>query len=416
MPFPIPHTHIEIERERAKADRWLVWSMAVAVLGFVFYSSVAPVEVAVVAQGRTTSEGRTHAIGSFDGGTVAVVHARQHGRVSAGDPMIELDPDIASADSRQMRQNEEQARADVIRLSAERDGTTPDFSDIQPEIAASAMARFESRRMRRMQEIRAKTSELDSKERLVLGTRRAILPLKEEIEAHAFLVEKGNFARTRLLEELSRMEEMKGRLSSGEADAKNVRSQIESLRAGHGEETAAELNDAQARLAEASQMLAKSLAHQGRTIVRAPVSGRVKTISVHGSGAPVKPGDVLAEIVPDGQRMIVEARIQSSDVGHVFVGQRVQMTLSPPDMAYEPIFGAVISIAPDARADEKGNYAHYVEILPEATMFPSVHLDPYRLSPGVPVLVSAAYGQRTLFQYLFGGLIGEFQIGFKSNK
>lgn len=411
---PIPRSHLEVERERARSDSWLVACMAMAIFGFLGYSAASTVDVAVVAQGKVVGEERVQTVGSFDGGTVANVPVRAYAHVAAGDVLVELDANLAEADRRQYESAAVQARADAARLVAERDGTELLLSGIPSDVAAAAKANLANRRSRMEKESSAKASELSSKERSLSALRRSLAPLEEEIAAHRSLVESGNFARTRLLEELSRQEELLGRIASGEADVRTARSQMDAVAATHSEQISEELAKAQAKLAEAEQILAKARQHEGRTIVRSPVSGRIKTLAVHGAGGAVKPGDTLAEIVRDDAPILIEARMAGSDAGHVHIGQKVIVTLSPPDMAYGEISGEVVSVAPDAHADDKGNLTHFAEIRPERNEFPSARLDSYRLSPGVPVMVSMAYGQKTLFASLFGGLLGEYQMAMKA--
>ena len=46
-----------------------------------------------------------------------------------------------------------------------------------------------------------------------------------------------------------------------------------------------------------------------RTVLKSPVSGIIKLISVNSKGAIVAPGVTVAEIVPEDEKLIIEAKI-----------------------------------------------------------------------------------------------------------
>ena len=51
-----------------------------------------------------------------------------------------------------------------------------------------------------------------------------------------------------------------------------------------------------------------------------PVSGIVKSISVNSKGAIVAPGVTVAEIVPEDEKLIIEANLPLSEIGYVKKG------------------------------------------------------------------------------------------------
>ena len=90
-----------------------------------------------------------------------------------------------------------------------------------------------------------------------------------------------------------------------------------------------------------------------RVEVRAPRSGTVLGLKVHGVGAVVKPGETLAEVVPVGEGLLVTARVSPADIESVEIGQMAEVRF--PNFSSRQvsvILGKVISIAPDATVDQ----------------------------------------------------------------
>jgi adhesin transport system membrane fusion protein len=89
-----------------------------------------------------------------------------------------------------------------------------------------------------------------------------------------------------------------------------------------------------------------------RTTLTSPVNGLVKQIRMHTLGGVVAPGAPVMEIVPVGERVLVEARIRPADIGFVQVGQPVEVKLSAYEYTvYGGLKGVVQSISPDALGD-----------------------------------------------------------------
>ena len=90
-----------------------------------------------------------------------------------------------------------------------------------------------------------------------------------------------------------------------------------------------------------------------RMEVRAPRKGIVQALKVHTVGAVVRPGDMLAEVVPEGDILILAARVSPLDIQAVSGGLRAEVrfpafsTLQPPT-----IFGQIESISAASVIDE----------------------------------------------------------------
>src|SRR5215212_6868938 len=111
---------------------------------------------------------------------------------------------------------------------------------------------------------------------------------------------------------------------AGEA-ALEAEARLRELDARLASEAELEIGQVSAELTQVRQSLAKLEDRAERLIVRAPVAGRIKDLKAKTPGIVVAPGMLVAEIVPQDQRLLVEARLSPRDVGHAKPGQPVSV-------------------------------------------------------------------------------------------
>lgn len=399
---------IEIERQRVRSDRWLFLGLVGAVALSLFGAQSVKVPVSVQAVGTVIAPSRVQSVGSAEGGLVSKVLVRPYDRVEAGQALVELDPAIAEADIGRMEYAARTARGDALRLEAELADKEPDLSSLPEDQAASVRLSWKARSDRRAEEVAAKEAELAALRGAQVAYRRTLAAGEEVLVRLQEGAKSGYVALNRAADQLRQVEEMRGRVVKGEADIKASIAQINALKSVQRESIAKDLAEAQAKRFEAEQQLAKASAQAKRTVLRSPVSGRIKTLVANGPGAAFKPGEAIVEIVEGGEEMRVEAHIAAEDRGHVSEGAIARVVLAGDDGSHEGISGKVLAIAPDAAADASKKLSVAMEVsLPSKAFQGKGGVPDYRLSEGVPVRVFVSYGERTLLQSIAGRFLGQ---------
>jgi len=142
-----------------------------------------------------------------------------------------------------------------------------------------------------------------------------------------------------------------------------------------------------------------------RTTLVSPVRGLVKQIRANTLGGVIAAGAPVMEIVPLGERVLVEARVMPADIGFVKLGQPVDIKLSAYEYTvYGSLKGTVLSISPDALGDPERAAS------PEATWYRAlVRADTaalqvgdrqYPVLPGMTGSAEIRTGQRTVLGFL----------------
>ena len=71
-----------------------------------------------------------------------------------------------------------------------------------------------------------------------------------------------------------------------------------------------------------------------RATIRSPVKGTVLNVEINTIGAVVTPGQTLMEIVPDADKLVIDARVSPMDIDRVEVGQPAEVRFSVFKDAY----------------------------------------------------------------------------------
>ena len=135
------------------------------------------------------------------------------------------------------------------------------------------------------------------------------------------------------------------------------------------------------------------------------VRGLVKQIRANTLGGVIAAGAPVMEIVPLGDRVLVEARVMPADIGFVKLGQPVDIKLSAYEYTvYGSLKGTVLSISPDALGDPERAAS------PEGTWYRAlVRADTaalqagdrqYPVLPGMTGSAEIRTGQRTVLGFL----------------
>lgn len=325
-------------------------------------------------------------------GSVISLEAKLGDKVKQGDVLFRLEDEdvIANFDDNEVTRIA--AIASIVRLTAEADAVDtlvfPDWLEKNAtNVADSERDVFKRRR-------RALDTRLTS-------ISRRIKNLEDKVSILRPLVEGGHEARLTLVE------------VEGEYNA--ARDEYEAVEANYRAEASRELAEMRTRAGQAGAREDAFRAKVRHADVRAPADGTVSAVHVKTVGAVVQAGTVLAEIVPDEQHLLVEARILSEDIGSIHIGQLAQVSLSAYDVSrYGNLEGHVQRIAQNTTQEpDFPPYYQTMIAIPEAKLSKSD--TPVDIVPGMTVMVDIIGQKRTVLNYIMTPLNRAAGVAFREN-
>ncbi|CAA7625500.1 HlyD family type I secretion periplasmic adaptor subunit [Magnetospirillum sp. UT-4] len=410
--------------------------IAVALGGFGLWASLAPLDSAVVTQGIVAVESKRKLVQHREGGIVGQLLVREGDRVAAGAPLVRLTDATAQTQMQTLAAQLDARRAERARLAAERDGKStiafpPELTARQSdpavaELLAREQDRFAQRALSREGQrdiLQSRIGQLESTRRgrtmLEQSKREQLALLQQEIEGLRRLEAKGYYPTNKLRGQERELARMQGEMLSDGAGAESTdqevaETRLQILQADQKlrEEVAADLIRTENEIGELSARLAAATDAVERLQVVAPVDGIVQNIKVAGPGAVLPPGGELMEVVPGGDRLIVEARVNSGDIDRVHAGQAAELRFTAFGSRTTPVIdGEVAVVAADASTDEATRQPYYTARVEVAEG--EVARLPRALRAGMPVEVMLEGGSSTPLQYFLRPLTDSFARGFR---
>ncbi len=371
--------------EPAPAAIWAVYLLLAALAAGLGWAALAKVDIVAKASARVVPDGREQVIASLEGGILRELLVREGQAVTVGQALAMLDPTRVEAQQAEGQAKRLALRGAVARLEAEARGRPLKFPAGLPDAVVQGETANHEARQQALNE--------------AVGTnRRSAALLQRELQVAEGLAAKGLMS---------------------EVEVMRVRRQLNDLQLQSQERLNRFRQEANAELVRArteltlleEQMVVRDDALRRTTLV-SPVAGLVKQIKANTPGGVVNAGAPIMEIVPVGQRVLIEARVRPADIGFVGVGQPVTVKLSAYEYAvYGGLQGRVTMISPDALGDAEragsggADSATWYRVQVQAEGQLGSAQQPLPVLPGMTGSVEIRTGQRSVLQYLLRPLI-----------
>ncbi|MBL1319445.1 MAG: HlyD family type I secretion periplasmic adaptor subunit [Methylophaga sp.] len=413
-------------------------ALLVLVGGFGYWSVSTKIAGAVVTSGLVKVEANQQVVQHLEGGVVGAILAKNGDYVEQGQTLLRLDDTLLRTELVTVKRQLNEILARSARLDAERDGAD---ELVFPEELISATARdqntarqlsgqlrqFEIRKEALAQEIELLREQISQIEIRVWGSKSQLEAMKrrrdlfaEELENQQTLLDKGLTQASRVVELRGNMANMEGQVGQLKSDIAGFRVQIAALKietvklaTSRSETAITQLRDLQYSEIE---LRARRISLSNRINdleVKAPMNGIVHRSTVFALRSVVQPGATIMFIIPQDQQYLISARVDTTSIDQVRVGQEVGLRFTVFDQRRTPeLKGRVSKISADAIIDEVSGASYYaVEFLPENGELEK--LEEQVLLPGMPVEAFIKTGERAPLEYLTKPLTDYFSRAFR---
>jgi hemolysin D len=428
---------------------WIICAFVFTAIGWAYFGRI---DIVAAAQGKFQPIGRVKVVEPLETGRVENVRVANGALVKAGDVLVELDRSSALADVEEARADLSSARAEILRrktaLAAARahEFDPPPMIDWPEDVAPALREREERVLAADLGELAAieasfaaeraqKTAERDKLADAVATQKNLVATLQERVNMRTKLVEEKVGARAAVIDatetlqyQITQQAKQEEELASLSAGLEVVSRDAEKAVQTFVSDDAEKLDDAERRVDEVEQRLAKAEAELDRLTLRAPIAGRVQSSIITNVGQVVTSGQEILRIVPEASGLEIEAYVRNRDIGFVSVGQEAVIKVeSFPYTRYGAIKARVVRIARDAipepdasaiegdparasntegfaGAERTQNLVFPVVLEPEAAAI-AVDGVAEPLTSGMAVTVELKTGARRMLEYFFAPLV-----------
>lgn len=412
-------------------------TIAALIGGFGVWAATVPIAGAAIAPGVVAAAGKNIMIQHLEGGVIRKIHFREGDRVRKGDPLFVIDATAAKTQVNRLVKQSIAQRAKAARLEAERDGLSEidmpaDLErpsgglDVQ-DVIAQQRKEFEARLARYHAEQEILRQRIETLKESVTGfraqkkaTEEQLTIVREEAERKKQLLEKGLTNRSEYTELLRTSASLVGQAGAIESQIAGTATQlaeagqqIERLTTSRVEDAVGELNTVRSSLADLEEQINAAQSILQRTIAKAPTDGIVVRSLYNIEEGVIRPGEVVMELLPTTDQMIIEARVSSQDIDSIRLGQEAQMMFSALNARITPqVRGKVIYVSADRVVDEKTGASFYTTRLTIDEKLPT-EIKPEQVYPGMPVETFIGTGDRTFLVYLLRPFLDSFSKAFR---
>jgi epimerase transport system membrane fusion protein len=394
--------------------------------GLSVWAALAPLSSAALAPGVITVETYRKTVQHLEGGIVKVIHVHDGESVAKDQVLVTLDDTQPRVQLEVLRGQYYIALAREARLLTQRDGLDQvhypsELLDHQDDARVKDAIQMQTQTFKVRKS--AHEGEITLYERQVEQLRAKTVGLREQKQSrdrlvNSYLSELEDFRNllTKGYTEKQKVRELERRLAESESDRgelltnlavtelqiSETQFKVLQLKKEFQREVAKELGEVEAALFELHEKLQSLHYTVERTVVKAPEAGMVLDLAVHTLGAVIPPGGKILDIVPQNEKLLVEARVSPLDIDRVHLGQLAEVRFSAFKSRTTPkIEGKLIAVSADRLVDKEEKIPYYlarVEITPTGVQ--DLARQQLALVPGMPAEVLINTGERTLLQYL----------------
>ena len=407
--------------------------------GFGYWSFTAPLAAAVISQGSFVATGENKKVQHLEGGIIRKILVKEGDNVKAGQAIVLLDETAALANERQLILRRARLEAINARLQAEAN----DLENIEfpkhlselradPAIAAiidGQVTNFRSSRAKLHSDLQLFVSNTESlkhrahgydQQRLSMG--RQLGFLREEHAAKARLLKQGLIRRTEvnaIKRAMADAEGQIGRLTSEVAETKSQikkhQEQIAQTMASYRQTALDETLSIQAELDSVREQTRSAANILKRASILAPVSGTIVKLHYHTSGGVIESGKTIAEILPTGVPLIIEAQVSRTDIDSVHIGQDAIVRLTALNQRTTPVLnGEVYYVSADALADKKSGIEREIYLARVSLSGKELRrVYGFAPTPGMPAEIMIQTAERTFFDYLSKPIVDSMNRAFR---
>lgn len=407
--------------------------------GFAVWAFTVPLSGAIIARGSIITDGNVQIVRHERGGVLASLSVREGGQVKQGDVIAVLSraedqAAVKELETRKVGLRLKQARLDAeMRQEQRLDLDIKSLTDAEPTINPAEIAQLLEDQTR---EFTARRTQLNDMLEIFQSQRRALTgqiaglsgelaSLRKQRESMATDIAlrqqaiRNGLGRESLLREIERQSDaLSGNVSKTEAAIEAINHQISETdnrmaaeRSAFYQKISDEMSKTRSDYLEISEGLKGKLDATARIEIRSPVTGVVNKLHVNTIGSAVEPFSPLFEIVAVDQPLLIEAKLDPSDVDDVYLRQKARVVISAFNRhLYDQISAQVTFVGADVRQDRADLPPYYTIRLAvddgERAKIPEI-------VPGMPSEVFLATHQRTFFEYLAEPFVQSFRRAFR---
>ena len=402
LPFQAPGTRRR--REPLTGARLIIVSVAVGFALFLLWASLAQVDEVTKGQGKVIPSSKIQIIQSTTPATIAELLVRSGQSVKRGQLLARLD----NPESRSIEAETEALQARSVRLQAEGSGVSASLQGEEAELSAVRRQALSSRVAALRSSAEQRRREGAEAAATINSLSRSLVLAQENVDRLAPLAAKNIVPQTELATAQREVVDLQGRIAAAReqqgramAAVSEANSQASEASFTFRQEALNEASQVNQKIAVNEQSLRGASGQSGRLEIRSPVDGVVNDVQVTTIGGFVQAGEKVMEVVPMGDKLLVETRVKPSDIAFIKVGDKALVKVTAYDFStYGGLEGKVVRVSADSIYDEAERQAYFIVIVETQKSYLMAAGRRLPITPGMMTDTQIITGRKSVLSYL----------------
>ena len=383
-------------------------------LAFLMWASLAPVDEVTHGQGRVIPSSKAQVIQSAEPTTIEEILVRSGQKVGKGQLLVRLDDAMLSSELGQLQAETRSLTARAGRLEQEGTGAGANCDTGGPEcqqeqaLAAVRQSALRSKQDGLSAQVEQRRRELGEAQATIDSLGGSVQLARQRVAMLEPLAAKSIIPQTELLDARRDLVDAQGRLNAAQQQASRASAAIREAQAQLSEanfqfrqDALNERSQLEAKIAVNSESLRGAKGRAQRAEIRSPVDGVVNDVQVTTIGGFVTAGQKIMQIVPIGDKLLVETRVKPNDIAFIKTGDRAVVKVTAYDFSiYGGLSGTVQQVSADSVYDEATREAYFTVVVEtdRAWLGSGAHKLP--ITPGMVCDVEILTGRKSVLAYL----------------
>lgn len=409
---------IQAIKDRLGYDDWdgnrrLIAVCAAGLFVLLLWAAFAPLDEVTRGMGKVVPSSKVQLVQAATPASVEAILVRPGQLVKRGQLLVRLDDSQSSSALGQLETENQRLTARAARLEQEGTGGASDcasgtvcaeearLAEVRQATAQSkqsALSAAVEQRQRDLQEGQATVGSLENSVRLA----------QQQVNMLTPLAAKGIVPQTELLSAQRELVDVQGRLSAARqgvaragAAIREASAQLSEARYDFRQQALNERSEIATKIAVNEQTIRGASARLQRNELRAPVNGVVNDVQVTTVGGFVNAGEKVMQIVPIGDKLLVEARVAPKDIAFIKTGDPATVKVTAYDFSiYGGLVGRVRNISADSIYDEADKQAYYSVMVETERAYLVKSGRRLPIMPGMICDVEIVTGRKSVLTYL----------------
>ena len=431
--------------------RLTIWSLAALFICFFVWAYYAELDRVTRGEGKVIPSSQIQVIQSLDGGILQELYVKEGMSVTKGQSLARIDDTRFRSDMAQQDREVDALRTDIIRLRAELSSILiadvkewkrqiriskkflqfpADLKENAKQLVLRQQDEYNSRLNNLENQVAIQAQQIKQRQQEIKELSSKISTLKtslklanRELKLTRPLALKNIVPEVELLKLERSVNEISGELNALRLLKPKMQSAFEEAVLKRREavlkyrtDARAQLNELQSKFSSITEAQVGVQDKVKKALIISPVVGTIKTVHITTLGGVIKPGQVLLEIVPTEDKLLIEVKILPKDIAFIHLGLPARVKITAYDFTrYGGLEGFVEHISADTTQDEEGNSFYIIRIRTTESNMHSRDKEDMPIIPGMMTSVDVMISKRTVLEYILNPILRAKELALREH-